>query len=125
MLIYMASNKQQLKISVEPDLAGSFKTACLNAGVSMVSEISEFMAERTNALDKSTAKSVKQAGYETRRKRRHHVGSIILQLEAIKDFEDDYRSNIPENLQSGPAYENAEQAVDNLEQAIELLKDTY
>ena len=121
----MASNKHQLKISVEPDLAESFKTACLNAGVSMVSEISEFMAEKTNALVKLATKSAKQDGYETRRKRRRHLGSIILQLEAIKDFEDDYRSNIPENLQTGPAYENAEQAVDNLEQAIDLLKDTY
>ena len=125
MFIVMASYKQQLKVSVEPDLAESFKAACLAAGVSMVSEISDFMAERTNTLVKIAEKSIKQSSYETRRKRRRHVGSIILQLEAIKDFEDDYRSNIPENLQNGPAYENAEQAVDYLEQAIELLRDTY
>ena len=121
----MASNKQQLKISVEPELAESFKTACMNAGVSMVSEISEFMAVRTNALVKTAAKSIKHTGYETRRKRRYHVESIIIQLEAIKNFEDNYMSKIPDNLQSGPAYENAELAVGNLEQAIELLKDSY
>ena len=121
----MAAYKHQLKVSVEPDLAESFKAACLNAGVSMVAEISEFMAERTNALITLAAKSAKKAGYETRRKRRCHVGSIILQLEAIKDCEDEYKSRIPENLQSGLAYENAEQAVENLEEAIELLKDTY
>jgi hypothetical protein len=40
-------------------------------------------------------------------------------------YEDAYRANIPENLQSGPAYENAESAIDSLEQAIDLLKDTY
>jgi len=116
---------KQLKVSVDSGLAEAFKAACLNAGVSMATEISDFLAARTDALAGQSAKVAKQASYDTRRKRRQHVGSIILNLETIRDYEDAYRANIPDNLQSGPAYENAELAVDNLEQAIELLKDAY
>ena len=116
---------RQLKVSVEPDLAESFKAACMNAGVSMAAELSAFMAGRASAITGLADKSVKQAGYDTRAKRRQHVGQIVLQLEAILGSEDAYRAHIPENLQSGPAYENAEQTIDSLEQAIDLLKDAY
>ena len=116
---------KQLKVSVDPGLAEAFKAACLNANVSMAAEISDFLAARTDALAGRSAKIAEQASYDTRRKRRKHVGSIILSLEAIRDYEDTYRANIPDSLQSGPAYENAELAVDYLEQAIDLLKDAY
>jgi len=120
----MASFKQ-LKVSVEPDLAESFKTACMNAGVSMASELSAYMAVRAGAVVRSASKPAKNDDYGTRAKRRRHVGQIITQLETIMEYEDTYMENIPENLQSGPAYENAELAVDTLEQAIDLLKETY
>ena len=115
---------KQLKVSVEPDLAESFKTACMNAGVSMASELSTFMAARANTIARIPAKA-RNDGYETRAKRRHHVGQIVIQLETIMGYEDAYRARIPENLQSGPAYENAEMAIDALEQAIDLLKNAY
>jgi hypothetical protein len=120
----MTSHKQ-LKVSVEPDLAESFKAACMNAGVSMAAELSAFMAARIGILVESSAKSAKQACYDTRAKRRRHVNQIVIQLEAIMGYEDASMSRIPENLQSGQAYENAELAVDTLEQAIDLLKDAY
>ena len=120
----MASFKQ-LKVSVEPDLVASFKAVCMNAGVSMAAEISAFMAARTDAVALAPVKAPKKDGYDTRAKRRHHVSQIVIQLEAIMGFEDAYMSNIPENFQSGPAYENAELAIDALEQAIDLLKDAY
>ena len=120
----MTSHKQ-LKVSVESGLADSFKAACMNAGVSMAAEISAFMAARIGALTGSTAKAAKHASYDTRAKRRRHVSQMIIQLEAIMGYEDAYMSRIPDNLQSGQAYENAEQAVDTLEQAIDLLKEAY
>ena len=124
---------KQLKISVEPALADAFKDYCMKAGVSMAAELSAFMADRASNSS-ATATTVHQPckaeskeffSYDTRRKRRKHVGSIIQQLEAIKGYEGIYKDKIPENLQSGPAYEAAEQAVDCLEQAIDLLKDAY
>ena len=63
--------------------------------------------------------------YDTRRKRRMHVGSIIHLLEAIRQHEEAYLSRIPENLQSGQPYEDAELTIDTLDQAIDLLKDAY
>jgi len=116
---------RQLKISVDPELADSFKAACVSAGVSMTSELSEFMAMRTEALSGLSEKAAKQASYDTRRKRRHHIDLMIRQLEAIKNHEDVYMNNIPDNLQAGQAYEDAGQAIDTMEQALELLKDTY
>ena len=125
---------KQLKISVEPALADAFKDYCMKAGVSMAAELSAFMADRVNISAVPTTRVVHQPckaeskesfSYDTRRKRRQHVGSIIQQLEAIKGYEGAYKDKIPENLQSGPAYEAAEQATDSLEQAIDLLKDAY
>jgi hypothetical protein len=124
MLILMASYTQ-IKISVEPKLAESFKSACVDAGVSMAAELSEFMASRTGKLTEIAVKQAKQASYDTRSKRRHHVGLIIHQLEAIKGYEEAYLDKIPENLQSAPAFDVAEQAIDSLEQAIDLLNDAY
>ena len=70
-------------------------------------------------------KTVNKVSYVTRGKRRCHVGSIILHLEAIKQHEEVYLAKIPENLQSGQAYEDAELTIDNLDQAIDLLRDAY
>ena len=120
----MATYKQ-LKVSVEPELAESFKNTCINTGISMAAELSAFMAARAEFTDRANAKVVKADGYETRAKRRRHVSQILLQLTNIRDFEDAYMSNIPENLQSGPAYADAEQAIESLEQAIDLLRDAY
>lgn len=48
---------KQLKVSVESELAESFKVACLNAGVSMAAEISEFMTARSGVLSKQVNNS--------------------------------------------------------------------
>jgi len=116
---------KQLKVSVEPDLAESFKSACMSTGVSMAAELSAFMAARVGTIAKSAVKVAKSVGYDTRAKRRYHVSQIVAQLETIIRHEDAYRANIPVNLQSGPAYENADMAIDTLEQAIDLLKEAY
>jgi len=120
----MALNNQFI-ISVDPGLAKSFMAACLNAGVSVSDEFSEFMAERSCSLLMPAPYTSKDSSYDTRRKRRRHVASIILHLEDIKEHEDSFRANVPLNLQSGPECENAELAIDSLEQAIDLLKDAY
>jgi len=116
---------RQLKILVDHDLAKSFKRTCTTAGVSMASELSALMATRIGEASSLSVKADRLVGYDTRAKRRRHVGRIVAQLESIMEFEDAYRSNIPDNLQSGPAYEDAELAIDSLEQAIDLLKDAY
>jgi hypothetical protein len=50
---------------------------------------------------------------------------LIAQLEEIRDAEKEYWDNIPINLQNGPAYEAAGQAVSAIEEAYELLYHAY
>ena len=51
--------------------------------------------------------------------------SIINELDNIKDEEADYYNNIPENLQYSQRAEDSERAIDNLEEALNLLNEVY
>ena len=51
--------------------------------------------------------------------------SIINELDNIKDDEQDYYDNIPENLQNGQRAEDSERAIDNLAEALDLLNEVY
>jgi len=124
-MLILSALHTQLKISIEPDLAESFKAACMNAGVSMAAELSALIAARIGVTAKPSVKPARPAGYDSRPKRRYHVSQIITQLEDIREHEDAYLDRIPENLQSGSAYENAELSIDILDQVIDLLNEAY
>ena len=51
--------------------------------------------------------------------------SWINDLENIKDDEEYYYDNIPENLQSSQRACDSEEAIDNLNEAISILNDAY
>ena len=51
--------------------------------------------------------------------------SWILTLDNIKDEEQDYYDNIPENLQYSQRAEDSEEAISNLEEALDLLNKVY
>lgn len=42
-------------------------------------------------------------------------------LENLKQEEEDYKDNMPESLQSGDKYQNAESAVDAMQEAFDIL----
>ena len=105
----------QIKVSVQPEIAAEFKKKCQAKGVSMASEISRFMSRENKKPDTCG----------TRQRRRKALFSLIAQLEEIRDAEKEYWDNIPINLQNGPAYEAAEQAVTAIEEAYELLYHAY
>lgn len=46
-------------------------------------------------------------------------------LDNIKDDEQSYYDNIPENLQSSQRAEDSESAIDNLDEALDLLNELY
>jgi len=50
-----------------------------------------------------------------------NIRQNVSKLESIKDDEDDYRENIPENLQSGDAYQRSEECSDALQNAIDSI----
>ena len=64
------------------------------------------------------------------RTRRRSLQSIIDQLvelkgslEDIQTEEEEYRDNIPENMQESERYERADEACDNLSDAVENLEE--
>lgn len=49
----------------------------------------------------------------------------ISTLEDIKSDEESYYDNIPENLQYSQRAETSEEAIDNLDEALDLLNEVY
>jgi hypothetical protein len=117
----IAVKDRQLKVSIERELAETFKASCSSRGVSMASEISRLMREVSGAASPMIA----PYSTSTRRNRRDSVAKIIKCLRPIADAEENYKENIPENLKGGTAYDSAASAVDAIEEAISLLEEAF
>jgi len=113
-----AARHVQIKITVSPELAAEFKARCSAEGVSMTSKLKSFM---------SGSHDVKMpvGPYNTRQKRRKAAVMMCHEGDEIIKAEMYYRDRIPENLQSGPMYEAAENSIEALQDAMERLKDAY
>jgi hypothetical protein len=85
--------------------------------------LSEFM--RTYAAKPPARKKPGKVNYNERIRRRKAVEAIVIQLQAICNAEETYKENIPENLRNSSRYTAAEQAVETLEGAIELLEGAF
>ena len=120
--LWNAAHYTQVKISVKPDLAATFKAACATANVSMAHVLSHYMAEFCGlaVIEDKPAIDV-----STRGKRRKAIHSIVKHVECIKCAEESYRDNIPANLQASVVFDNADQCVSVLEEAIDLLNSAY
>jgi len=113
----------QLKLSLNPEIAAAFKQSCLAKEVSMASEITRFMTENSAGADSS--KSSQSVTVETRPQRRKAVKHILDLLGSIIDAETQYMENIPQNLRNSRNYDIAEQSLDALEEALDLLENAY
>ena len=113
----------QVKISVPPVLASAFKEACSRSKVSIASVLSGFMADycQSNASQKPSPDPC----YATRRQRRAAVKRLANQLTMIMAAEERYMGNIPSNLQGSVVFENAEQSVSLMEEALDVLASVY
>jgi chromosome segregation ATPase len=49
--------------------------------------------------------------------------SCAIDLESIKDEEDEYRNNMPENLQASDRYTASEECSDGIESAIDSINE--
>lgn len=58
-------------------------------------------------------------------KNKDDLYSCINTLESLRDEEQDYYDNIPENLQYGQRAEASEYAIDSLDEDIDLLNEVY
>lgn len=58
-------------------------------------------------------------------KDKNDIYSVINSLENIRDDEEDYYDNIPENLQGGQRASDSESAIENMNEALDLLNEAY
>ena len=106
----------QVKVSVDPTLAESFRLACKASGVSMADVLSRHMA-KYSGVDRPD----KPAAYSTKRQRRAAVAKLTRQLAHIRDWEVRYRDSIPENLQNSVVFDAADHWVSVLDDTLDLL----
>jgi len=119
---YNEAHYVQLKVSVSPEVAAAFKEKCNENSVSMAAVLSQYMAIYSGTAAKNSLPPIKTA---TRPDRRESVKTLIAKLEQIRDAEETYRDNIPDNLQSSPNFDAADDSVAALDEALELLISTY
>jgi len=111
----------QVKVSIDPEVASAFKEACALSGVSMASQLSQYMSE----YSKIARKTGRPPEYTTKRQRRAAYKLIVKQLKLLKAAEEHSRDRIPENLQGAEIYENADQCVSLLEDVLDLMESIY
>ena len=116
-----SKNYTQVKVSVKPEIAAGFKTACAMSGTSMASELSAFMEEFAQSPTNAAVHTkVKSSG--DRRKTTHTVLGL---LSDMRDAEEAYLDNTPENLRGTTRFEMAEERLDMLADAIESVEGVY
>ena len=123
-----ASHYTPIKVSACPEVAAAFKAACAAAGASMASVLSRLMAEYAAVTATNQETGIKMAVVDpasTMKKRRKTVRAVAGLLEQVRDAEERFVSNAPENLQGAPIYEAAEQYVSVLDDVIEQLGEIY
>jgi siderophore synthetase component len=117
-----AAHYAQVKVSVDPGVAAAFKAACAMEARSTAGVLSEFMALYSAS---PIGRAATADDVSTRKKRRRLVLSLARRLEAARDAEENYMSNIPENLRASIRYDNAEHSLAVFDEAIGLLGDIY
>ena len=117
-----AEHYVQIKVSVNPEIASAFKATCKAAGVSMASTISAFMESYPSIPVKRVSPTIILT---TRQHRRKALKQLIGTLEEIRDAEETYRDNIPDNLTNSIVYETAHESVTVMNDAIDILENAY
>jgi hypothetical protein len=123
-----AKRYTQVKVSINPDVAAAFKATCECNEVSMAKAMTTLMSEYSGLVrlkEQAIKSGSKGDRFGTRRKRRKELDNVLVILEMIKEGEEEYRSNIPENLQNSVRYDAADHCIDTLENAITDLSDAY
>jgi hypothetical protein len=117
-----AAHYAQVKISVNKDIAVSFKAACAANGKSQASVLEKFMAEYSKLPPKKTEMPDM---LETRKKRRTAVKTIAARLEDVLTAEEHFYSNVPDNLHGSKWHEASESSISTIQEILDLLSDIY
>jgi len=89
-----------------------------------------YYAEKTKQTEsggntRQKSKKPPPPNYTTKRQRRAAMKAIVNQLEQIRAAEEVSRDNFPENLQNSPAFTAADECVNALDEALEILSTAY
>jgi len=114
----MKQETRQLKVHVPLDVFIALKNMSAAHSVSMSALITKLITEATG-INKRPLKL--DPDYSTRRRRNAAIENITKQLQSIKEYEERYRDNIPENLQNSVVYEAAESHIEWLDEVLEVL----
>ena len=114
----------EIKASLEKDLVESFKAKCKENGVSIASVLATQMSEycRKTIQPKKRKNNLL---YDTRPKRRKMLAIIADQLDDILQNEIIYRDNFPENLRSSIRAESADDCIEKLSEALDMIREAY
>jgi predicted DNA-binding protein (UPF0278 family) len=115
-------NLTQVKVSVPPAIAAAFKVKCQIDGVSMASELSRFMS---GAGCESPHWKTSIHRIVTRPQRRKAVAVIVEHLERILDAEGEYIACMPPGIDDSIRRSAADETMNALEEALELLREAY
>ncbi|MDR1538416.1 MAG: hypothetical protein LBU32_10560 [Clostridiales bacterium] len=117
-----ASHYTQVKASVKPETAASFKAACAAAETTMASELGRFMNECARTAQKQTDPA---ANVRTLGDRRKAMALVCRLIAEIRDAEEEYMDNMPESLRNSTKYEMAEERLEKLTDALDAVEDIY
>lgn len=118
-----AAHYTQIKVSVQPEIAEKFKTACAQAGISMATALSGFMAEYSKIAQPCV--QTKKDMVSTRKDRRFAIKSISDQMEELLAAEECYYENVPQNLQGSRWHEASGESIAVFHEVLGLLSDIY
>ena len=113
---------KQMNLKINPGLTEAFRIACEQNGNSMRKVLVEYMSMYATVLP---VLKKPDKGYDERGHRRKSVRVIVGQLMEIREAEESYKENMPENLKNSSRYIDAKQTVEVLDKAIELLGESF
>ena len=119
-------NYDQVKVSVYPEIASSFKAACIASGVSMASVLSQFMTEYgATTVAKRSEKKASLSSLSTKKNRSNTVRKLTHMLIQVRDAEEEVMDNIPENLRGAGLFDEVDERIQSLSEAIDILESIY
>ena len=117
-----SENYKQLNVAISAGLAEAFKSACeANGEPARQAVIRLITGYIPNAQPKKRTPA--HPDYSTKAKRKKAATEVLGQLEAMRDAEEEYRGNIPENMYN--KQEEAERTVGIYEDAISAVEELY
>ena len=112
-------------VAMNPELAARLKEACKEKGVSVSSVITGLVAGYLDTEVPSAKERPQIKSPDNRGRRRRELWKHIAAIKELCNGEEEYMSNIPENLHGSVRYESAESCVEPLRSAIDELVEAY